>query len=64
MKWHRSGDDRVSDCGNYRIESVGWERGRTSTFSLSVKLDDGWISYPEAFARLRDAKAEAERMEE
>lgn len=63
MKFKKAGEWKVSDCGFYRIQPVGWQRGRSSTFRLQVQLVDGWIDYPEAFSRMKDAAAVAISLE-
>ena len=64
MKFRKEGDWKISECGFYRIQSVGWQKGRSSTFRLQVQLDDGWVDYPEAFKLYRQAKEMALFLEE
>ena len=64
MVFRKEGGWKVSGCGNYKIQAVGWKEGRSSWFRLRVHLDDGWIDYPETFRLLRDAKAAAAHIEE
>jgi hypothetical protein len=62
MVFSKAGAWRISDCGFYRISQAG-PGGRSAIYRLEVRLDDGWVEYPEAFKKLRDAKAAAVEME-
>jgi hypothetical protein len=64
VKFSKCGEWKVSECGFYRIKIIGKTRSRGSLYQLHVRLDDGWVEYPDAFRLLRDAKDAAARLEE
>lgn len=56
MKFKKDGDWKLSECGNYRIQPFGWQKGRSSSFRLQVQLSDGWVDFPERFKLFREAR--------